>query len=216
MITPPTAEKPSQDQSAVAIEPGFEVAVHAFWEKNRNLVLLVCAAALLVIIGREGWHYYASEHELSLRDEYAKAAEKPELLAAFAGANSDHVLAGVAYLRLADSKYSAGDFRAAADNYQKAATSLKISALLGRAKVGAAMSQYYNGDRTAGETALKTIGADVSLPASTRVEADYHLAALAFEAGNSAEVSRLAAEVGKIDAGNIWAQRTTALQTSKP
>ena len=216
MITPPSAEKPSQDQSAVAIEPGFEVAVHAFWDKNRSTVLVVCAAALVVILGREGWQYYGAQHELGVRADYAKIADRPEQLAAFAGANADHALAGVAYLRLADSKYAAADFRAAADNYQKAAASLKNSALLGRAKVGAALSQFYSGDKATGEAALKAIGADVTLPKSARVEADYHLATLAFDAGNTAEVSRLATEISKIDAGSSWSQRATALLTIKP
>jgi predicted negative regulator of RcsB-dependent stress response len=216
MITPPSAEKQPQDQSAVAIEPGFEIALHAFWEKNRSLILAVCIAALLVILGREGWQYFAAQHEQGVREEYAKVADRPDQLAAFAAANSDHALAGVAYLRLADSKYAAGDFRAAAEQYQKAAASLKNSALLGRAKVGAAMSLFNSGDKAAAETALKAIGNDVTLPTSARVEADYHLATLALEAGNAAEVSRLVAETGKIDAGNVWSQRATALLTIKP
>jgi predicted negative regulator of RcsB-dependent stress response len=216
MITPPSAEKQPQDQSAVAIEPGFEIALHAFWERNRSVILAVCVAALLVILGREGWQYFATQHEQGVREEYAKVADRPDQLAAFAAANSDHALAGVAYLRLADSKYAAGDFRAAAEHYQKAAASLKNSALLGRAKVGAAMSLLNGGDKAAGETALKAIGNDVTLPTSARVEADYHLATLALEAGNAAEVSRLVAETGKIDAGNVWSQRATALLTIKP
>jgi len=216
MITPPSAEKPSQDKSAVAIEPGFEIALHAFWEKNRSLIMAVCVAVLLAIIGREGWQYYAAQHEQGVREDYAKVADRPEQLAAFASANPDHALAGVAYLRLADSKYAAGDFRAAADHYQKAAASLKNAALLGRAKVGAAMSLFYSGDKAAGEAALKAIGPDATLPKSARAEADYHLATLALEAGNAAEVSRLVAETAKIDAGSVWSQRATALLTIKP
>ena len=216
MITPPSAEKPSQDPSAVAIEPGFEIALHSFWEKNRSPILAVCIVALLVILGREGWQYFTAQHEQGVREDYAKVADRPDQLAAFASANSDHALAGVAFLRLADSKYAAGDFRAAADQYQKAAGSVKNSALLGRAKVGAAMSQYYAGDKAAGEAALKAIGTDVTLPKGARVEADFHLATLALEAGNTAEVSRLVAETAKIDAGNVWSQRATAVLTSKP
>lgn len=215
MITPPSAQSQSKDQSAIAIEDGFEIALHAFWDKNRTLILLVCAAALLTIIGREGWQYYVAQHEQSVRDDYAKAADRPEQLATFAGANSDHALAGVAYLRLADTKYAAADFRAAADNYTKAAASLKNSALLGRAKVGAAMSLFYAGDKAAGEAALKAIGTDTTLAKSARVEADFHLATLALEAGNAAEVSRLVAETSKIDAGSVWSQRATALLSIK-
>ena len=216
MITPPHAESQSQSQPAVALEPGFEIVVQAFWDKNRNLILGVCIAALLGIIGREGWQFYAAQQEQGVREAYAKVADRPEQLAAFAGAHSGHVLAGIAWLRLADSKYAVGDFRAAAENYTKAVTGLKQPALLGRARIGAAMSQVNGADKTAGEAALKAISADTALPKGVRVEATYHLATLAQEAGHAAEVSRLVAEAGKIDASSSWSQRATALLTSKP
>jgi predicted negative regulator of RcsB-dependent stress response len=215
MITNPPAENQSKVQPAAVIEPGFEIAAHAFWEKNRRLILLVCAIGLLAIIGRESWQYFAAQHEQGVRDDYARAADRPEQLAAFAAANSGHALSGVAYLRLADAKYTAADYRLAADNYNKAAASLKNSALLGRAKIGAAMSQMNNGDKAAGEAGLKGISADATLPKSVRAEATYHQASLASEAGNAAELSRLVAEAGKIDAGGVWAQRATILLAGK-
>lgn len=216
MTTIPPAENQSQAKPAAVIEPGFEMAAHAFWEKNRSFIFLVCAAALLVIIGREGWQYYTAQHEKSVRHEYAKVADRPEQLAVFAAANTDHVLAGVAYLRIADTKYAANDFRSAGENYTKASASLKNPALLGRARLGAAMSQLNSGDKAGGEAALKTIGADATLPKNVRAEAMYHLATLAYDAGNAAEVSRLVSEVGKIDLAGMWAQRATALLTIKP
>lgn len=216
MTTNPSAENQSQAQPAAVIEPGFEMAAHAYWEKNRSFIFLVCAAALLAIIGREGWQYYTAQHEQSVRNEYAKVADRPEQLAAFAAANSTHALAGVAYLRIADTKYAANDFRSAGENYTKATAGLKNPALLGRARIGAAMSQLNGGDKAAGETALKAIGADATMPKNVRAEATYHLATLAFDAGNAAEVSRLVTEVGKIDLAGMWSQRATALLALKP
>jgi hypothetical protein len=215
MITPPTAENQSQDQAAAA-EPGFEVVAQAFWEKNRRVILAVCIAGLVAIIGREGWQLLADQREQGVRDDFAKVADRPDQLAAFAAANSGHALASVALLRLADAKYAAGDFRSAVDNYNKAAASLKEPIVLGRARLGAAMSQILGGDKAAGETALKAVGADTALPKGVRVEATYHLATLASEAGNTAELSRLVTEAGKIDAGSTWSQRATALLAGKP
>jgi len=215
MITHPPAENQPQVQPAAAIEPGFEIAAQAFWEKNRRMILVVCAAGLLAVIGREGWQYFARQHEQGVRADYAKVADRPDQLAAFAAANTGHVLAGVAYLRLADTKYTAADFRSASENYSKAAANLQNPALLGRAKIGAAMSQINGGDKAAGEASLKAIGADTALLKSVRAEATYHLATLAYEAGNAAEVSRLVAEVGKIDAAGVWSQRATVLLTIK-
>lgn len=215
MITPPSAESPSQNQPAAAVEPGMEVALQNFWEKNRNGILLVCVVVLLVLLGREVMQYFAASHEREVRQAYAKVADRPEQLATFASANAGHVLAGVAYLRLADTKYAAGDFRAAAENYTKALADLKQPILLGRAKIGAAMSQINGTDKADGETALKAVSADVNLPKAARAEATYHLATLAQDAGNAAEVSRLVAEVGKIDPTSTWSQRATALLTAR-
>ena len=65
------------------------------------------------------------------------------------------------------------------------------------------------------EAALKAISADSSLSRGTRAEASYHLATLAHDAGNAAEVGRLLAEMNKIDANGVWAQRATTLLSTK-
>jgi hypothetical protein len=215
MTIPPPAGPQTQDQPAATIEPGFEVTLQAFWDKNRKLILAVCVAALLGIVGREGWQYYAAQQEQGVREQYARIADRPEQLGAFAAANAGHALAGVAYLQIADSKYVAADYRAAADNYKKAAAIIANAGLLGRAKLGAAMSQLNAGEQAAAETALKAIGADATLPRGARAEAMYHLATLAHDAGNATEVGRLLAEINKIDANGVWAQRTTTLLATK-
>ena len=185
--------------------------MQAFWEKNRNLILLACAATLLAIVAREGWQYFSALREQGVQEEYARIADKSDKLAVFAEANSGHALAGVAYLRLADDTYAAADYKQAAGIYQKAAGALKNEALLGRAKLGAAMSQLSAGDKTAGEAALKALGADQTIPKGVRAEATYHLASLAYEAGNFSETRKLVEEVGKLDANGGWSQRATML-----
>jgi len=198
------------------VEPGFEVALHQFWEKNRNLILGAIVVALLAIVAREGFQYFAAQREKGVQAEYARISDQPAKLAAFAEAHSSHALAGVAWLQLADTKFSANDFTAAAANYQKAAGSLKNEALLGRAKLGAAISQISGGNRAAGETALKALSADATLRKAVRAEATYHLAALAAEAGNADEVKKLVEQVGRIDMTSPWSQRATMLLASLP
>lgn len=206
MINPPSAENPTPSQPAPA-EPGLEATAQAFWEKNRTLIFAVIGVILLAIVVREGWQHFQKQHDLGVRADYAKLADRPEQLTAFAAANGDHPLAGVAYLRVADAKYAGGDFRAALDNYKKAANTLKNPALLGRARLGQAVSQIGAGDKSAGEAAFKAIGADATLAQSVRAEAYYHLATLAKENGNTAEISRLVGEINKLDPASVWAQR---------
>ncbi len=211
----PPADQPPQSATPV-YEPGFEAAIHDFWMKNRNLVLVLCGVALLTIMAREGWEYYAASHEQDVQAEYAKLADRTDKLATFAAANPGHALAGVAYLQVADEKFSNADYKAAAASYQQAAGSLKNEALLGRSKLGLAMSQLNGGDRTAGEAALKALGADQSLPTNVRAEATYHLASLAAESGKIAEVKKLVDDVSKIDTTGTWFRRATLLLARPP
>lgn len=213
-IPPPAGHQPT-DQAAAPAQPGFEEAAQAFWEKNRRVILLVCAAALLVILGREGYGFMQQQKEREVQAAFARAADQAGPLAAFAQAHEGHVLAGVARLRLADQRYSAADYRQAIELYNQAAAQLENPALRGRARLGAAISQLYAGDQAAAETALKAVGDDAALPAGLRAEAHYHLASLAREAGNEAEVSRLVAEIGKIEPVGVWSQRATALLVNR-
>ena len=193
------------------MEPGFEAAIQVFWIKNRSLILSICAAALLAIMAREGWQYFSAQREKGVQEEYAKLADRTDKLAAFALANPGHTLAGVAYLRLADENFSNVDYKQAAAGYQQAIGSLKNEALLGRARLGMAMSQLNGGDKATGEAALKALGTDQSLLKSVRAEATYHLASLAVEAGKIDEMKKLVDEVGKIDTSGTWSRRATIL-----
>lgn len=207
---------PTPEGTTPVYVPTLETAVHGFWARNRQFILVLCVAALLAIIGREAWQYFAASREQAVQAEYAKIADQTAKLEAFANANSGHALAGVAWLRLADEKFAAGDFKTAAAHYQKATASLKNALLLGRAKLGAAVSQLNGGDRAAGEAALKAVGADSSLDKGVRAEATYHLAVVAVDAGKADEAKKLAEEVSKIDPLGSWAQRATLLLTSSP
>lgn len=207
---------PTPEGTTPVYVPSLETAVHGFWAKNRQLILVLCVVALLAIIGREAWQYFAASREQAVQAEYAKIADQTAKLEGFANANAGHALAGVAWLRLADEKFAAGDFKTAAAHYQKATASLKNAILLGRAKLGAAVSQLNGGDRATGEAALKAVGADATLDKGVRAEATYHLATFAADAGKADEVKKLADEVSKIDPLSTWAQRATLLLTSSP
>ena len=207
---------PTPEGTTPVYQPAFETAVQGFWAKNRQGILIVMIVGLLVIIGREVWQQVAASREQDVQADYAKAGDQGARLEAFASANSGHTLGGVAYLRLADEKFSAGDYKTAAANYQKAAATLKNPALLGRARLGAAVSQVSGGELAAGDTALKGISADAALDKGVRTEAAYHLTALAAEAGKADDMKKFADEATKIDPTSSWTQRATMLLVRAP
>lgn len=208
------AENQTKDQTDTVVAPDFAAEVQTFWEKNRTLVLALCAAVLLAIIGFEAMRYFNAARNQSAQEAYAKAAGSPEKLANFANEYSGHALASVALLQVADAKYAAGDYAAALTGYQKATPVLTTSSLKARARLGAAVSRIGSGDQAGAQTDLKAIGADVAVDKNIRAEATYHLATLANEAGRTDEVRQLLDEVSKLDGMGIWAQRGMQLRAS--
>jgi tetratricopeptide (TPR) repeat protein len=211
-----TSPDSSAQSAGPVIEPGFESVMQAFWERNRRVVLAVCVIGLLAIVAREAWQYYSRIRERGVQADYSSSVGKSDKLLTFASKNASHVLGGVAYLQLADEKFSSGDYKQALGLYQKAAGALKNDALLGRARLGAAVSQIFNGDTAAGEASLRAIGSDQALLKSVRAEATYHLASLAIAANKHEDAQRLVAEVGKIDPAGAWFQRATMLLANLP
>jgi len=208
------AEHHTKDQTDAVVAPDFAAEVHAFWEKNRVFVLILCAAVLLAIVGFEGMRFLNSKRDENAREAFAKAAGSPDRLANFANEYSGHTLASVALLQIADAKYAAGDYASALTGYQKAVQLLTNSLLNARARLGAAVSRIGTGDQAGAQADLKALGADSAADKNIRAEATYHLATLANEAGRLDEVRQLLDEVSKLDAMGIWAQRAMQLRAS--
>lgn len=214
MTSPSPAANQTKDQTDAIVEPDFAAEVHAFWEKNRTFVLMLCAAGLVAIIGYEGVRYVNGMRDENAREAYAKAAGSPDRLAAFATEFSGHTLASVALLQVADAKYTTGDYAAALGGYQKAAQVLTNPVLKARARLGAAVSRIGAGDQTGAQTELKALSTDTSADKNIRAEANYHLATLANEAGRFEEVRQLLKEVSELDGSGLWAQRALQLRAS--
>ncbi len=212
---PAANTSPAADPQAAA-HAHVDLTLHEFWEKYRTLVLGACVVALLVIIGREGVQYFSAQREKSVQAEFAEVADSPAKLTAFAESHDGHPLAGVAWLKMADEKFTSGDFAGAATAYQKAADKLHNDALRARARLGAAVSQINGSDKAAGSAALKAIYADVAVPKAARAEAGYHLATLALDSGSFDDVRKLVDEISRLEPTSTWSQRATVLLASLP
>ena len=222
MSTPTTPTSPApagDDRNAAPVEtapsvPSFEDKLREFWDGNRTAIFGLCVVILLVITGKGLWEFYQVRRENSIAADYAKATTNDQLKA-FVASNEGHVLGGVGNLRLADEAYSAAKFTEAASLYERALESLKTGPLALRARVGVAVSKLLAGDRAAGESALKALGADLTLPAAIRAEATYHLASLAAEAKDSATLQTLIEQLNAIAPESLWAQRASILRATQ-
>jgi len=210
----PSADQPAKSPANAVPATDFAMQMHAFWEKNRSFILLLCVVVLLAFVGREGWDYFAARREAAIQEEYTKATASPEKLSAFAVEYPSHALAGVAWLRLADGQYTAGDFKSATTSYQRAASALQAAPLKSRARLGAAMSLLASGDVANGVAGLKPLADDSGVESIIRAEASYHLATLAKEAGHDDEVRKYADQATRADPSSLWAQRAFTLKAS--
>lgn len=223
MTTPATPSSPQpagDDRKLVSVDenyiaPTFEDKLHLFWKNHGTKVLVLCVVVALGIVGWGAYGYMQSQKELEIEKAYS-AAKTNDQLKAFAAANPEHSLAGIAYLRMADEAYTAGKGTDAVAAYEKAASILKTGPLVARAKLGGAIAKAQAGKGTEAAADLKAIASDAALSKGVRAEAAYQLASLAAEAGNGADVQKYADQLNQIDPASRWGQRAMMLRASVP
>ncbi|MCX6955503.1 MAG: tetratricopeptide repeat protein [Verrucomicrobia bacterium] len=197
MTTPANPSSPKaagDDRKLVSVDetyiaPSFEDKLHLFWKNNGNAVLILCGLVVVGILAKGGWDYLQNQKELDIEKAYAAAANSDQLKA-FAAANPEHSLAGIAQLRLADEAYTAGKAADALAGYEKAIAVIKTGPLAARAQLGRALAKSLAGKTADAVTDLKQIAGDTNLFKGVRAEAAYALTSLAAEAGNGADVQK--------------------------
>jgi predicted negative regulator of RcsB-dependent stress response len=215
--TPPSAgdDRHPATVDQTSLEPGFEARLTEFWARNRGLILAAFLLVALIIAGRSGWEWLQQRRLQQQAAAYAAASSEAQLKA-FAAEHSGSALAGVAHLRVADEAYADRRYAEALTSYQQARRSLDQTPLLGRVRLGIAMTTLKQGDTAAGKNALQDLANDVGVAKPLRAEAAYHLASLALEVGDSAEVTRWVELISAIEPTGMWAQRAMMLRASAP
>ena len=217
----PSAPSPAGDErNLVAVDEKytartFDERLRVFWTKNSKPITAVLVLILLAIVAKGGWEYLQDQRERELGQTYA-AATTPAQIKAFAVANPQHPLGGVAYLRTADQAYLEGQSADAISSYEQAATIFKTGPLASRARLGLAMAKLQAGRAADAEAALKTFAADGKEEKAYRAEALYHLASLAASTRNAADVKTYSDQLMQLDPASPWTQRSLALRSNLP
>lgn len=218
MTTPATPSNPTPaggDSNPAAANVGFDQQLQGFWGRNRTLVIGLCVIVLVAIIAKGGLGYLGKQKDLDVQKAYA-AATTPEQLQAFATAHSDHPLAGIASLRLADDAYTANKPAEAVTLYDKAIAVLKDGPLVARAKLGRTLAKAQTGNASEATAELKQISDDETQFNAVRAEALYHLASISASAGNASEVQSYAMKIMQLDPQSPWTMRAMGLQSRLP
>ncbi len=187
-------------------ELSFEDRVRMYWESNQGFIIACIALALVIILGYQGLGVYQETTQRNLQSAYAaisNTAERSE----FARQNSGTRLGGVAALEVADEYFSSGDHNAAAEYYSLAAAALEGNLLVGRARVGAAISVYETGDSARATALLDAIVNDNTLAQAARSEAVFHLAVNAYAEGDFESFQAHAQRLDGFFHNEIWVER---------
>jgi predicted negative regulator of RcsB-dependent stress response len=201
---------------AARVEVPVDEQLKQFWQKNSNLIVVICFLFFLSVLGKGVWDYMAGQRELTLRQDFAAASATPEKLLAFAMAHPDDTLGGVARLKLADDAYASGRIGEALAGYEKAGEVIKSGPLAARIQLGLAITKIQAGQVSEGEANLRQILGDASQSNSVRAEAGYDLASCAASSGRSADVEKIAEQIMQIDPSSPWAQRAFVLSSTLP
>lgn len=206
------------DRNPVAVEgtyvPTFGDKLNEFWEKNSKAVIALCVLILLGVLAKGLWEYMSRQKELDIEKAYA-AATTSDQLKTFSAAHAQHSLGGIAQLRLADEAYTAGKFAEAITGYDAAFSVLKGSPLAARVQMGRSLAKIQSGKVAEGSTELKQLLDDANQLRAVRAEAGYHLASLAGEARDSAQVQKISEQLLQIDPSSLWTQRALTLRMTQ-
>jgi len=211
--TPPGDDRNLVATSESAAAPDLEEVVQQFWEKNRSLIMGLAVVILVAIIVRNGWEYYQVSQIESAREEFAQA-DSDAALAAFADDHAGSALAGAALLKVADNAYAEQRYGDAITAYDAAAEDLAGTPFVHRIALGRAMALKMSGDLDGGKGALQNVANDTSAAAAVRGEAIYHLAAMALETEDLAQINDLATQIEAFAPGSTWAQRVTIMRAT--
>jgi predicted negative regulator of RcsB-dependent stress response len=194
-----------------AVELSVEEKINLFWMQNKQSIVRLLILGIVAIIGFNGAKIYQGYKVEQLQASYSEAKANGTL-AEFADTYSQHKLGAFAALSLADQAYQDKDFSLATDYYTAAALGLKDHLLEGRARLGEAFSQYYQGDQAKGLSLLRSLTADSALAESARAEAAYHLAVEADLSGDTDAFDNYQSQIQSLELAGQWQQRLAYYQ----
>ena len=217
--TPSPTNPAGDDRNLVAVDQNSAVTfgdrLHLFWEKNSTAVVALCVLVILGVVAKGLWEYFARQKQADIGRAYA-AATTPELLKSFAAGHPGDFLGGVAQLRLADDAYTAGKFAEAITGYDQALALLKTGPLAARVQLGRAVAKIQAGKAAEGSGELKKLLDDANQLRAIRSEAGYHLASVAADSRDSAQVQSISDRLMQIDPSSLWTQLAMSLRGNLP
>lgn len=197
-------------ESDLPPDADVEERFNDFWKKNGPGIFGGIAVGALLVVGIQVYQYLGEKKEEQIGQAFAEAATEEEKLS-FANTHSGHQLGALAWLQVADARYSEDAFVEAAELYDSAAESFEDPTLRTRAQLGQGMSLLQSGSVEAGRAVLESVALNSTALDQTRGEAAYHLAVSYWEAGELEQVEEATSIILDLEAP-FWDFRASSLR----
>ena len=208
----PNALKPDDDIP----EADFEDRVLLYWERNRKniMISLVMGATALVL-----YHLlflFMDRREKSIGEAFNKC-EDASAFVAFADEYSGHQLASAAFLKAANLSFEKGQYTESANYFEKALGQFTDDVLMsGRARLGMAMSKIGQNALEDGVQMLETIASSETEMDTTRAEASYAIAVLAWEKEDYQTIRDQITLISGLEQPGYWIRRISGIEEKIP
>ncbi|WP_309400119.1 tetratricopeptide repeat protein [Cerasicoccus maritimus] len=217
---PHASKAEGDDRNIVEIDDAFAEAdledrAWLYWQNNKGTIIAAIVIAILGVVGVNTWKMMQANQVANLQEDYSLAIGDAEKLQSFGAANSDTALGGIATLKAADDKYTAGEFETAIGLYQQSVPALKDTVIVGRARLGVGMSQIKAGQTDAGKATLTTLMDSAAILAAIRAEAALEVAQLELASGNRDAAQKILENVTEMENVTYWKRMAEALIRSE-
>lgn len=189
----------------------LEERFNDFWKRNGSGIFGGIALGAVIVIGFQLYQYFGNKREEAIRAAYAEATTLEQRLA-FAQEHSEHQLASLARLLVADARYQEEAYDEAAQLYGAAVEGFEDPTFATRARLGQGMSLIRSGEMEAGQAVLRAVALDAGALDQTRGEAAYHLAVSFWEAGDAEKALEMTDVILQLDNAAFWAFRANSLR----
>lgn len=186
-----------------------------YWNRFKGGIIACIAAAILGLIGMQGYHYLQEARLKEVQRAFLAACannERPLFITTYPHAP----LAGIACLEQAQILQDKGDIAGAARVFEQAFTPLKDSPLLGRARLGQALALALNHNTAEAITCFENIARDKALLDTFRAEAAYQRALLAVQAEDNETAADWVTQAIEMPEAGLWAHKAEMLRLVLP
>ena len=202
-------EKPSSNNNSCELDglinESISDKISSYWNKNKKSIFFTIALCFVSITSFEGYKMFQKSKNEDLKKDYIKAI-KNDSLEDFIRSNTNNKIGGFAALEVANKYFNEGNFKLASKYFNQSKISLGDSILMNRAILGEALSELKIDDKK-GSLILEEIISRTDLLESTRAEAAYALANIAFKNGDKEKSQELSEMVRSFNNPGVWLNR---------